>query len=542
MKYASTEEGRSSTDSGRPSTTSARGSQCAERPSGTARSRPDSVSPLALRILERASSPECRVDELAALAQRDPSFALRVLRVVNSPAFRRALPVEDIRQAASMLGTRGLRSVALGLVVVGMVPDGDLGEPLLTACLRRGAAARSLCSALGETDLDRGFTLGLLLEAGLLAHAVASPDQTRELLSTPVAHRALRERILGLKQHALAGSELAKRNFMPAEVCEAIESHHDEGPPKGSLGRVAWLAERVAAVFEPGDPNRARQVAHDAARAVGVEVAVVERVLAQLPQEVAETAVGFERPVAELVGVDQLAEVASTALVELNLEYEHLVRHLERALEEKDELLRQKDALERELRDLASSLRHDASTDALTGLPNRRAFDAKAERLLVDAERTGRPLALLVLDLDFFKRVNDSFGHAAGDAVLTRMGRLLVAELRPEDQPARFGGEEFVVLLPNTTAVQALSVADRIRKRVETTQVAVEDRRIAMTVSIGVSTFRRGRTDEAQALFERADKALYEAKRRGRNCVVVASNPGAAGASTGSLHSARVNR
>jgi diguanylate cyclase (GGDEF)-like protein len=534
MRQASFETDRPRSDSARVPATNARAS--------VRKPRLDSVSPLALRILERASSPECRLDELAALATRDPSFALRVLRVVNSPAFRRALPVEDIRQAASMLGARGLRSVALGLVVVGMVPDDDLGEPLLTACLRRGAAARALCPALGESDLDRSFTLGLLLEAGLLGHATTFPDPVRELLHTPNAHRALRERILGLEAHALAGAELAKRNYMPEEVCQAIATHHDPTPPATPIGRVAWLAERVAAVFEPGDPQRAREVAHEAARAVEVDTRVVDEVLARLPREVGETAIGFDRPVREQIDVDQLAEVASAALVELNLEYEHLVRHLERTLAEREELLRQKEALEKELRELASSLRHDASTDPLTGLPNRRAFDGKAERMLADAERTGRPLALLVLDLDFFKRVNDSHGHAGGDAVLTRLGRLLVAELRPEDAPARFGGEEFVVLLPNTTAVQALSVADRIRKRVETTTVAFDDHRIAMTVSIGVATFRRGRSDEGQALFERADKALYEAKRRGRNCVVVAANPGATGTSTGSLHAARVGR
>jgi diguanylate cyclase (GGDEF)-like protein len=544
MRHASIDSNRAKPDSERATTTQARrpSHSTPESHPSSARRRPDSVSPLALRILERASSPECRVDELAALATRDPSFALRILRVVNSPAFRRTLPVEDIRQAASMLGARGLRSVALGLVVVGMVPDDDLGEALLTACLRRGAAARAVCPALGETDLDRGFTLGLLLEAGLLGHAIAYPDPVRELLSTPIAHRELRERLLGLDAHALAGAELARRNFMPPEVCEAIATHHDAEPPASALGRVAWLAERIVAVFEPGDPARALARAHEAARAVDVDVEDVDSVLARLPKEVAETAVGFDRPVGAQVELDQLSEVASAALVDLNLEYEHLVRYLERALEEKDELLRQKDALEKELRELASSLHHDASTDALTGLPNRRSFDLKAERLLLDAERVGRPLALLVLDIDFFKRVNDSHGHAGGDAVLTRLGRLLVAELRPEDAPARFGGEEFVVLLPNTTAVQALSVADRIRKRVETTTVAFDDRRIATTVSIGVATFRRGRSDESQALFERADKALYEAKRRGRNCVVVAANPGATGASTGSLHAARVGR
>jgi diguanylate cyclase len=343
-----------------------------------------------------------------------------------------------------------------------------------------------------------------------------------------------------MEPHASRGAALARKNFMPDEVCDALAGHHDEQPPTSSLGRVGWLAERVAAVFEPGDPHRARDVALEAAAAVGVPARVVDDLLDRLPREVEEIAIGFDRPVGGQAELDALAEAASSALVELNLEYEQLVRHMQAVLEEKDELLRQKDALEKELRELTKSLRHDASTDPLTGLPNRRSFDAKCERMLAEAERTARPHSLLVLDLDFCKRVNDAYGHASGDAVLARLARLLQAELRPEDAPARFGGEEFVVLLPGTTAVQALAVAERIRKRVESTRVLAGEHRIAMTVSIGVATFRRGRTDESQALFERADAAPYEAKRRGRNCVVVAASPGAAGASTASLHASRV--
>jgi two-component system, NtrC family, C4-dicarboxylate transport sensor histidine kinase DctB len=170
---------------------------------------------------------------------------------------------------------------------------------------------------------------------------------------------------------------------------------------------------------------------------------------------------------------------------------------------------------------LSEELRVQSSTDGLTGLFNRRHFMETLERLLGTAERHREPLALLLVDADHFKRVNDEHGHPAGDEVLRRLGAMLREETRDGDVAARYGGEEFIVALPRTDAPAALAVAGRMLERMRTTRIGVERGTLVVTVSIGLAVARPGE-DMAQ-LIRRADAALYEAKHGGRNRVLAAS-------------------
>ncbi len=179
-----------------------------------------------------------------------------------------------------------------------------------------------------------------------------------------------------------------------------------------------------------------------------------------------------------------------------------------------------RDALEHQVRERTLSLEaanaelgRQAQTDALTGLLNRRAFDPLLERTLADARRNRRPLSILMIDADHFKRVNDVFGHGVGDEVLRMLAGMLRLRLRATDVVARFGGEEFVALLPETGMEDGLRTA---RQLVET--VAAQHHPVygTITVSIGVSTCGDGSTPAAE-LLRRADEALYRAKDQGRN-------------------------
>jgi diguanylate cyclase (GGDEF)-like protein len=157
----------------------------------------------------------------------------------------------------------------------------------------------------------------------------------------------------------------------------------------------------------------------------------------------------------------------------------------------------------------------EAATDALTGLATRRAGRDALEREVQRATRYGRPLSLILFDLDRFKAVNDRYGHAAGDRVLRSIARLALKTVRDTDLVARWGGEEFLVICTETGQDEAVRLAERLRRRIAHLHVA---RRRMVTASFGVAAFARG--EEAPALAERADQALYRAKRGGRNRVV----------------------
>ncbi len=164
-----------------------------------------------------------------------------------------------------------------------------------------------------------------------------------------------------------------------------------------------------------------------------------------------------------------------------------------------------------------------ATTDPLTGLSNRRALLAALHVEMAHANRHAVPLSFCLLDVDHFKRVNDVHGHAAGDQVLAAIGQLLRQELRIPDVPARWGGEEFVVVLKQADSTGALVVAERIRRAVEALQIFSGGEAIPVTVSIGVAEF--GSKDSSEALIERADRAMYRAKTAGRNRVELGASP-----------------
>ena len=163
-----------------------------------------------------------------------------------------------------------------------------------------------------------------------------------------------------------------------------------------------------------------------------------------------------------------------------------------------------------------------AHTDPLTHLLNRRALTIRLVAELERVRRYNSPLTMLMIDLDHFKLVNDTFGHLVGDEVLRGIGMILQRSVRSVDMVARYGGEEFVVVLPETGEMGAVAFAERIRQRAEQHNFeAARTSTVRVTVSIGVSCFPSPHVDSAEDLFARADAALYRAKERGRNQVCV---------------------
>jgi diguanylate cyclase (GGDEF)-like protein len=169
----------------------------------------------------------------------------------------------------------------------------------------------------------------------------------------------------------------------------------------------------------------------------------------------------------------------------------------------------------------ARLLRTMALTDELTKLPNRRHLFAVADARLGDAGRKGEPVSILALDVDHFKRINDTFGHDVGDTVLRRVAQACRGALRHDDSIGRTGGEEFVVVLPHADAERALEVAERLRAAVEALDWADVDPALRVTVSVGVA--QRAGADDFAALSKRADDSLYRAKHAGRNRVHLAT-------------------
>lgn len=193
----------------------------------------------------------------------------------------------------------------------------------------------------------------------------------------------------------------------------------------------------------------------------------------------------------------------------------------EQALHEANRALQQQLS---EINKLQVLLSEQANRDPLTGLFNRRYLDSTLERELARSKREGQPLSLILIDIDYFKQINDTYGHLAGDAVLKEMAGMLETQARLADVACRYGGEEFLMLLPNMPQAKAVERAQQWRTDFAATTIKFGEFRMQVTLSLGIATYP-GHGTTAEALIQCADDALYRAKTEGRNRVVVCEAP-----------------
>jgi diguanylate cyclase (GGDEF)-like protein len=193
------------------------------------------------------------------------------------------------------------------------------------------------------------------------------------------------------------------------------------------------------------------------------------------------------------------------------------LRKLQVRLQEKNDQLEAEIAERKELQETLERL---AITDSLTGVYNRRHFFELAEREILRSTRYKRPLSIIMLDIDHFKRVNDRHGHLVGDQILSNIAGRVRGELRVNDIMGRYGGEEFAVVLPETCSPDIIHVAERLRESIASRPFHTEKGHVRITISIGLTCLMGERQITVERLLDEADQALYEAKRRGRNRTV----------------------
>ena len=485
----------------------------------SSRAKPTSAAPLsmiALQIVHESLAPEASLPELSKLAESDAGFALRIIALVNSAALGHHRQVSDVRQAVSMVGIRGLRTLGMSLALSDMVPVGEAGQALLGNSIRRAVSSQLLAQRLALKDVDEYFTTGLFLEVGLLARARDNLQGAAEVARLPARHRVMHERAAGLEDHPTAGASLASSFMLPPHMTDAVLHHHDEMPPAGIPSRVAWAAERLSALWEGGDPIQNRKAAIEAVLALGLTQDDAQHCLKQLPELVIATAVAFDREIGPQESVEALLVDVNRSLVEMTQNYESAVRRLESLVAEKEQLSRQLQVANEQLLALAS-------TDALTGLANKRALEEALLRDLARADRDHTWLTIVISDIDFFKKVNDTYGHLTGDDVLRQVGHAFGAKLRAGDLAARYGGEEFLLILPGSNQVGGKIAAERLRRVIEGLPMIGPKGPFNVTSSFGVaSVCGPGCAGKMKELIARADTALYAAKHTGRNRVIAA--------------------
>lgn len=192
-------------------------------------------------------------------------------------------------------------------------------------------------------------------------------------------------------------------------------------------------------------------------------------------------------------------------------------------------IIKEKEDLRRQLEESNAQLEQMAATDPLTGLYNRRHFGRVLEQLFAETLRYGKDLSCVMIDLDGYKQLNDTFGHQVGDQLLVMAGKVIAANMRRMDVAARYGGDEFVLLIPHATGEAAAAVADRIRTEYRQASAALLRRESGVGMSIGVASARCVSAVSSEQLLAKADASLYKSKQAGRNRITIAETAAAAG-------------
>jgi diguanylate cyclase (GGDEF)-like protein len=359
-----------------------------------------------------------------------------------------------------------------------------------------------------------------MLDIGMPAiHSVLRGEYVKLIEKTGGDHDLLpkiEREALGF-DHAEAGAQLAERWRLPSEMVIAIRKHHDDDipPSTGVLGRIVALGYQAAATLciSPAAAALAR-FRRNAKDWLGLHEGECDELLAEIASDAAELSKLFQ------INTGAVSDVRAI-----------LAQAEEASLEHQLTVAREAESLRRMNIDLAQQ----AATDPLTGTGNRARFENDLRANLENAQQCGSSLAVLIIDADYFKRVNDEFGHAAGDEVLVEIGKRLTRQAREIGVVCRWGGEEFAIVLKNVDSRIATRVAEAMRTAmadmpVELRSLGTAGASVNVTVSIGVAVLderTRHILNTPHLLIQAADRALYEAKSAGRNCVRFANEAAA---------------
>ncbi|MEZ4600562.1 MAG: GGDEF domain-containing protein [Syntrophotaleaceae bacterium] len=488
------------------------------------------LSPVASRLISMTAHEDTTIGEIADLISRDISLSAKILRVVNSAFYGFPQQVSTIHQAASILGTNALRSLVLSfsfLVPAKQQKNGFDYARFWEKSLFEGVAARSLFGLVDKKAAEEAFVAGLLQNLGILILARAYPSLYKRIersLEIEAADRCELERdIIGV-DHPTIGYEVVRRWGFPKRLSEPLLYHHspqscqETDPFLKQLCEVVFLSGLVSQVFETKTPeNTIEFFKKRAVDLLGVQESQLESFLDNVHEEVARAASSFDMKIEEQKSVAEVLQIANAELSVLNLSYEQM----NRALVEKTVKL---ELLTAELEKKNKLLERLANVDGLTEAFNHRYFQDFLDREINRSKRRSHCLSLILVDIDHFKSFNDRFGHQAGDEVLRQFCNVCRFKLREYDLFARYGGEEFAIILPETPVDAAQVVAEKIRGEVAGHDFEYDFVCHHVTASFGVAgmCLDDDSLDKNQ-LISAADKALFQAKKKGRNQVVVYS-------------------
>lgn len=469
-----------------------------------------SLPAVAMEILELTDDPDVPIKKIAEVVQRDQALAGKVLKTVNSSFYGLSKPCASIDRAMAFLGMNTVKSLVLGFSLVDATKFAKGTGFDLMAHWRHSIVAATSARLLAErtrmVDADEAFTAGLFQDIGVLA-CFAAMGERYNMVVGPEPHGrwpAVEREAFGF-DHMDIGVALAKKWKLPEAIGFGIQGHHnpDKVPAeRREIAQIVAIASHIAeALGDPRVPQAAKEAKRLCNKWFNKRAPDMELLLGEVAEAAKTLAKMFDQ---DIGGLEDPARLLAEAQ--------------EKSLEHHLEVQRQ-----------AESFQKEANTDGLTGLANRKRFDEELASAQRRFEQSGDPVAVIFTDADRFKSVNDSYGHAAGDAVLMELARRISIRIGDDGVVCRYGGEEIAVIMPGTGIDKAAIAGEAVRECIAASPFDLScvdgaPDKLDVTVSVGVAATDGDvpeRYQDFKTLLGDADACVYDAKRAGRNRVFV---------------------
>jgi diguanylate cyclase (GGDEF)-like protein len=483
------------------------------------KSCPNLPSPptIAIQIIQLANEPESDFKKIIQLLTCDPALASKILRIANSPIYPYVKKVENLHQALMVLGLNATISLALSFSLVQALQSTKGAGLDYTLYWKRALLSGMACQVLGNTcevaEVEELYLAGLLQDLGMLALDQVFPDLYLSHDGQQSDHASLiahEEQSLGLT-HGAVGSWLLTQWNLPDRLRLAVADSDDPSripaqDKQGTFTSCVSLSGMIAEIFlRETDATYLQFINQQASSLLQLPPETLMEILETIKERLPETERLFSTNLQPCGDPQTILEHARESLLLRNLQ----------ALQQVEELRISTVNMEAHVSNLEETHRHDSLTGTLT----RAHLDQCLESSFAKAVANGECLSLIFGDLDKFKSVNDTYGHQAGDVVLQSAARLLLFKLRGTDLVGRFGGEEFVLILPKSATKGAEMVGERILEAFRSTPHEIsENQNLTVTISLGLATHTpENPYSSVDDLLHHADEAVYYSKTHGRN-------------------------
>ncbi len=480
-----------------------------------------SLPAVALRIIDASKDPDITLHEVASIISSDPAISVKLLKIANSPLYSQRRSLNNLREALTLLGFNASLTIALSFSLLQSLSSKNKAnhENYWKRSIFAASIARMLASRLHVTRLEDLFLASLLQDIGILVIQCIKESPYAGEKSKDLKHldRIQLEKEMLNVDHSLIGAWLLESWNLPDYLIKSVLYSHSLNIPDDNQSKennyfhyCVNLSGTLADVWLDDNPGELLLSVLDVVKQVlDVDNDEFNQLIVEIDESLPEISNMFEMKLVEEHEREQVIHEARELLLERSIS----------SIKQSEDARRHIESITNRIENIEKSSR----LDHLTKVYNRQYIDELLEGEFKEASNNGWSLSLAFIDIDNFKSINDTYGHLVGDEILKSISNFFSGNIRETDVLARYGGDEFLLMLPGSTSDIAKSALERLLGLFkDTVTLEVKDTKLSARVSIGLATHMgKNKFDNLKDFMSAADEALYKAKSKGKNCLAI---------------------